>query len=146
MFTTSISSQSPFFMHHLSFQHFNLQHLHVQHFLSGSWASFCLYLLPSNYQSLFSPDLLDVRKIFKVLVNVFSLNHFHNYLLNFSIEYCKNFSDNLQNTTNARIPNNHVPLPRNRKESKLSFEFLQNSKERLKVIEILKEACTQVNL
>ena len=40
-------------------------------FLSGSWASFCLYLLPSNYQSLFSPDLLDVRKIFKVLVNTF---------------------------------------------------------------------------
>ena len=63
-------------------------------FLSGSLASFCLYLLPSNYQSLFSPDLLDVRKIFKVLVNT-NLNHFHDYLLNSSIEFCKNFSDNL---------------------------------------------------
>ena len=46
--------------------------------------------------------------------------------------------------TNARIPKNRKPLPRNPKASKLSFKFLQNSKEMLKAVD--NEACNQVNL
>ncbi len=146
MFTTSISSQPPLFLSNTLVSSILVSNIFMSNiFLSDSWASFCLHLFPSNYQSLFQPDLLDGRKIFKVLVSA-NVNHVHNYLLIFSIESCKNFSDNLQNTTNARIPNNREPLPRNRKASKLSFKFLQNSKQRLKVIKILMEACTQVNL
>ena len=74
------------------------------------------------------------------------VNHFHNFLFILTIEFCKNFSDNLWNTTNARIPNNREPLPRNRKANKLSFKFIQNSKGSLKVTEISREACTEVNL